>query len=79
MISGPPGVGKTSAARIICAQLGYSVIEQNASDTRNKASIESAIKDLSTNKSLDYFNIAGRKKEADNTNSLAAEIGGIAT
>lgn len=79
LISGPPGIGKTSAARIVCAQLGYEIVEQNASDTRNKASLESAIKDLSTNKSLNYFSVAGRKKEAENTNSLAAAIGGLAT
>lgn len=68
LISGPPGIGKTSAARIVCAQLGYEVVEQNASDTRNKASLENAIKDLSTNKSLNYFSVAGRKKEMENTN-----------
>jgi len=79
LISGPPGIGKTSAAKIICAQLGYEVVEQNASDTRNKSLIETAIKDLSTNKSLNYFSVAGRKKEAENTNSLAAAIGGLAT
>ena len=27
LLSGPPGIGKTSAARIVCAQLGYEVIE----------------------------------------------------
>lgn len=27
LISGPPGIGKTSAARIVCAQLGYAVCE----------------------------------------------------
>ena len=79
LISGPPGIGKTSAARIVCAQLGYEIVEQNASDTRNKASLETSIKDLSTNKSLNYFSVAGRKKEAENTNSLAAAIGGLAT
>lgn len=47
LISGPPGIGKTSAARIVCAQLGFEVIEQNASDVRNKGAIENAIKDLS--------------------------------
>lgn len=66
LLSGPPGIGKTSAARIVCQQLGYEVVEQNASDTRNKGAIENAIKDLSTNKSLDYFNVKGLKKEANN-------------
>lgn len=64
---------------MICKQLGYEVVEQNASDTRNKASLESAIKDLSTNKSLNYFSVAGRQKERDNTNSIAAAVGGLAT
>ena len=39
LLSGPPGIGKTSSARIVCKQLGYEVLETNASDTRNKAAI----------------------------------------
>jgi len=79
LLSGPPGIGKTSAARIVCAQLGYEVVEQNASDTRNKSSIESNIKDLSANKTLDYFSVAGVKKAEANTNPMAAALGGLAT
>lgn len=79
LISGPPGIGKTSTARIVCAQLGFEIVEQNASDTRNKASLEAAIKDLSTNKSLNYFSVAGRLKESNNKNAVAAAVGGLAT
>ena len=79
LLAGPPGIGKTSSARIVCAQLGYEVIEMNASDTRNKAAIENKVKDLSSNKSLDYFSVAGLKKQEANTNPLASAIGGIAT
>jgi len=79
LLSGPPGIGKTSAARIICKSLGYEVVEQNASDTRNKSAIEHGIKDLSGNKTLDYFSVSGVKKAHDNTNSLAAAVGGFAT
>lgn len=39
LISGPPGIGKSSAARIVCRGLGFEVLETNASDTRNKNSI----------------------------------------
>lgn len=46
-MSGPPGIGKTSAARIVCMNLGFEVLEMNASDTRNKNSIQSMLKDLS--------------------------------
>jgi replication factor C subunit 1 len=78
-LSGPPGIGKTSAARIVCAQLGFEVVEQNASDTRNKSSIESSIKDLSTNKGIDYFSVAGKKKAQANQNTDAEIWGGLAT
>ena len=43
LISGPPGIGKTSSCRIICKNLGYEVHEMNASDCRNKLSIEQGI------------------------------------
>ncbi len=36
LISGPPGIGKTSAAKIICRTLGFDVLEVNASDSRGK-------------------------------------------
>ena len=36
LISGPPGIGKTSAAKIICKALGFDVMEVNASDARGK-------------------------------------------
>ena len=32
MVSGPPGIGKTSAVRIIAKSLGFEVVELNASD-----------------------------------------------
>ena len=38
LISGPPGIGKSSAASIIAKQLGFEVTEVNASDTRKSSS-----------------------------------------
>ena len=40
---GPPGVGKTSSAYAIASDLGYSVVEVNASDARRKDELESLL------------------------------------
>ncbi|PFH35773.1 ATPase, AAA family protein [Besnoitia besnoiti] len=40
LLSGPPGTGKTTAARLAAEAAGYDVLEYNASDARNKAHIE---------------------------------------
>ena len=55
IISGPPGIGKTAAATIICKEMGYQIISINASDTRNKKSIEDMLTDLSTNTTIQYY------------------------
>lgn len=40
VLSGPPGVGKTTAALALAADRGWSVVEMNASDARNEEAIE---------------------------------------
>lgn len=40
ILSGPPGVGKTSAALALAADRGWGVVEMNASDARNADAIE---------------------------------------
>eukprot|EP00775_Hariotina_reticulata_P011005 gene11005-11159_t len=37
LLAGPPGIGKTTSAHIIAKDLGFEVVEVNASDTRSKA------------------------------------------
>ena len=41
LLCGPPGVGKTSAATLVCRKLGFDVLEVNASDARGKADRDS--------------------------------------
>jgi len=65
LLSGPPGIGKTCAARIVCQELGFEIMETNASDTRNKAVINNALKDLSSNQSLNYFSMTGQQTAQD--------------
>ncbi|KAA3678862.1 replication factor C subunit 1 [Paragonimus westermani] len=43
LLSGPPGIGKTSSASIVCAELGFATCELNASDCRSKRSLQEEI------------------------------------
>eukprot|EP00252_Welwitschia_mirabilis_P003820 TRINITY_DN1388_c0_g1_i1.p1 TRINITY_DN1388_c0_g1~~TRINITY_DN1388_c0_g1_i1.p1 ORF type:complete len:950 (-),score=248.13 TRINITY_DN1388_c0_g1_i1:318-3167(-) len=62
LISGPPGIGKTTSARLASQMLGFETIEVNASDSRGKAdskiergiggSTSNSIKEMVSNESL---------------------------
>ncbi|KAJ6230477.1 replication factor c subunit 1 [Anaeramoeba flamelloides] len=43
LLSGPPGIGKTTMSIVISKELGFVPIEMNASDLRNKNSLEKKI------------------------------------
>jgi DNA polymerase III delta prime subunit len=40
LLEGPPGIGKTTAALALAQDLGWNVVEMNASDARNQGAIE---------------------------------------
>lgn len=52
LLSGPPGVGKTTTAYLVSKELGYDVMEMNASDTRSKKLLEAMVSDAMSSKSL---------------------------
>ncbi|CAG9332418.1 unnamed protein product [Blepharisma stoltei] len=52
LISGPPGVGKTTAARVVGKTLDYQIMEMNASDFRSKKLILDPLKASSGNQSM---------------------------
>jgi len=69
LLVGPPGIGKTTIARAIAKDRGWDVIELNASDARNAASIRKAAGEGAMHHSL--FNIG---KENAKTLILVDEV-----
>ncbi|KAI6117459.1 replication factor RFC1 C terminal domain-containing protein [Pisolithus croceorrhizus] len=67
LITGPPGIGKTTSAHLCAKAEGYTPIEMNASDTRSKKLIEDAMN--INNLSLDGW-MAGQER----TNALGVTI-----
>lgn len=70
MISGPPGIGKTTAAHLVAKLKGFDVVESNASDTRSKNMLISKVTGSTSNTSLiGYFGKEdGTKSEASQKN-----------
>ncbi|KAK0634975.1 replication factor RFC1 C terminal domain-containing protein [Bombardia bombarda] len=64
IISGPPGIGKTTAAHLAAKLEGYDVLEYNASDSRSKKLVENGVADVLNNTSLLGF-FAGDGKKVD--------------
>ncbi|WFD43774.1 Chromosome transmission fidelity protein 18 [Malassezia psittaci] len=44
LVSGPPGLGKTTLAHVVAKQAGYRVYELNASDARTAADVEQRVR-----------------------------------
>jgi replication factor C subunit 1 len=52
LLSGPPGIGKTSMATMAATLLNYDVLELNASDTRNKSEIDQILIEAVSSKAI---------------------------
>jgi replication factor C subunit 1 len=52
LLSGPPGIGKTTVAHLCVKQVGYDYFELNASDTRNKNGLHGMVGDSLNNRTM---------------------------
>ena len=52
LLIGPPGIGKTTLANLAAKQFGYDLISLNASDIRNKRSIEEILNPVLGNQTI---------------------------
>ncbi|MGB6501795.1 MAG: AAA family ATPase [Thermoplasmata archaeon] len=64
ILSGPPGVGKTTAAVALAAEMGWSLVEMNASDARNQSAIERVAGRASVSHSLGEITGSGTPHRA---------------
>ncbi|XP_077615057.1 replication factor C subunit 1 isoform X1 [Crocuta crocuta] len=79
LLSGPPGVGKTTTASLVCQELGYSYVELNASDTRSKNSLKEIVAESLNNTSITGFYSSGAAHSVSTKHALIMdEVDGMA-
>ena len=52
LLSGPPGIGKTTMATLCAKEKGYELVEMNASDVRNRAAINDQVSGVVMSKAI---------------------------
>ncbi|KAG5878665.1 hypothetical protein JTB14_015598 [Gonioctena quinquepunctata] len=77
LLSGPPGVGKTTTANLVSKELGFDVVEFNASDTRSKRLLHEEVSQLLSTTTIAGF-AAGKKTTDKKRVLLMDEVDGMA-
>ena len=79
LLSGSPGIGKTTAVRLVCKKMGLNLIEQNASDMRNKNAIKGVFSCMGDNTSINFQGEIGRSVILmDEVDGMTSDRGGTA-
>ena len=69
LLSGPPGVGKTTTSYLVAKELGYDVVEMNASDTRSKKLLGQSVADI-----LDTASVGSLMGQGNQNNSVTSKV-----
>jgi replication factor C subunit 1 len=76
LLSGPPGIGKTTTAQLVAAEAGRQVLELNASDARSKKMLESSLGDVTGSQVL-TFEAPKKKGELKKRCIIMDEVDGM--
>lgn len=78
LLSGPPGIGKTTTVQVVCKELGFDLVEFNASDTRSKKLLKEEVSKMLGNSTLRDYLTDGKIESNSKYVVLMDEVDGMA-